>query len=175
MRVLTLDKNNVKSIDKGYFRRSLFSSLTYVYLRKNPNLECESLLKNIPKGITPITDCRFTTMASAGHTWQTTSGTFSKDNVTTIAAPTISTFYTYNGTTFTIPTEGSNQFMKGLTLASGLLGIITVLAGLIAGSMGVYYKLKSCAKRQRLAGQTAAFEMYAFDQPADMEQEESGV
>ena len=53
---MTLDYNNIQSISPQDFNKSLFISLETLYIRGNPNLDCETL-HLIPSDVLTISDC----------------------------------------------------------------------------------------------------------------------
>ena len=60
--ILNLDRNYLRTVERASFDKTVFTSLSLVYLRHNPYLDCQSVRDNIPKRIRVISDCGYTTL-----------------------------------------------------------------------------------------------------------------
>ena len=153
--VLTLEKNDLRKVDRGALDRSVFVSLTTIYLRDNPDLDCQSIQDNIPAEITVITDCDFSR------------STLEPDVRTTTGFTTISKEIIASSTE--VARGGDLSRMNNVLLLTlcGLLFIVII----VAVAMGVYLKLKR--PRPCLNATVSTFELFPFPSSEEEHQDTS--
>ena len=163
MNLMTLDKNHLRKLTRGAFNQSIFVSLMVIYLRDNPNLDCQSVSDNIPTGINVIANCGFTR-----DTRSPPASYFSGALSFTVATGQSYAWQSSTSTSTTIyedmyssTTTGSigGKLARMYTLLFTLLGLLA-MALVICLTVGICIKLKW--RRSRLSSTISTFELFPY-------------
>ena len=141
MNTLNLERNHLRRVDKGSFNLSIFTSLTRIYLRYNPQLDCQSVEDNIPERIKVIADCSYTPLMPSSTPETATSTTAHR-----------------------VP---SPMAVRIHIILYSLLGLVIVVVIILLLLLGVYLKGKFTRSSLNTAG--SDLQVYSYESPVYQE------